>query len=133
MEKAKAKLQQFGVTFMLPDRRLNWYTAEGGNQLNLNDVKHLVRFVDERCSSLDVAKIAYKVGIDDKYCDVIALAIYFGLIDELEMYFISNQELKSLVPDTGGVTVDCMPEIFTDFIEDHSDSICEYLKLGGGQ
>ena len=131
MEKVNAKLQQFGVTFLLPDRNLNWYNTEGGNQLSLNDVKHLVRFADERCNSLSIEEIAYRVGIDDEYCDVIALAIYSGLIHELEMYFISNQGLKSLVPDTSGVAVECMPEIFTDFIEDHSDSICEYLSLGG--
>ena len=131
MEKVNAKLQQIGVTFLLPDRRLNWYNAEGGNKLNLNDVRHLVRFVDERCNSLEVAEIAYRVGIDDKYCDVIALAVYYGLIHELEMYFISNQELKSLVPDTSGVIVECMPEIFADFIEDYSDSICKYLTLRG--
>lgn len=129
MEKVDAKLQRFGVTFLLPDRKLNWYNAEGGNQLNLDDVKHLVRFVDERCNYLGVAEIAYRVGIDDKYCDVIALAVYSRLIHELEMYFISNQGLKSLVPDTSGVTVECMPEIFVDFIEDYSDSICKYLTL----
>ena len=132
MEKVNAKLKRFGVTFLLPDRRLNWYNAEGGNQLSLNDVKHLVRFVDERCNSLQVEQIAYRVGIDDEYCDAIALAVYSGLIYELEMYFISNQELKSLVPNTSGITVECMPEIFMDFIEDYSDSICEYLGLAGG-